>query len=271
MTWEISKSTALCISLSARPSNIGTRFHNYLYRALDLDFVYKAFAPVDIEQAIQGIRGLGIRGAAVSMPFKETVIPLIDSLDETAAIISSVNTIVNTDGQLRGFNTDFAAVRSLLLNSDLSLSDSVLVVGSGGMAKAVVAAVKDIGIKDCKVFSRNADAGQALASKYGFGWVGMEENANLVINATPIGMSDGQASSHLPVTDQVIQSADIVFDVVAVPVKTPLILRAEEFGKKTILGTEVMTLQAVEQFALYTGITPNEKLIQDAAEYSRQV
>lgn len=269
MSWEISRSTTLCISLSARPSNIGTRFHNFLYRALDLDFVYKAFAPVDIEQAIQGIRGLGIRGAAISMPYKETVIPLIDSLDETASIISSVNTIVNKDGHLRGYNTDFAAVRSLLQSNNVTNQDSVLVIGSGGMAKAVVAAANDIGVKNCKVFSRNADAGEQLAGQYGFSRVGKEEFADIVINATPVGMAGGNEASLLPVSDQIIESAKLVFDVVAMPKVTPLIKRAQDFGKHVIFGTEVMTLQAVEQFALYTGITPDENLIKAAAEYSQ--
>lgn len=240
-----------------------------MYRALDLDFIYKAFAPVDIEQAVLGIRGLGIRGAAVSMPFKETVIPLIDSLDETASIISSVNTIVNTDGHLRGYNTDFAAVKSLLFTNGLNPNHSVVVIGSGGMAKAVVAAVSDLGVNDCTVFSRNADAGKYLANKYGFGYSLEEVSANFVINATPIGMAGGAEENLKPVSDSVIQNAEVIFDVVAVPSHTPLINKAVELRKKIILGSEVMTLQAVEQFVLYTGITPDDDLILKAAQYSR--
>jgi len=269
LSWEISKSTTLCISLSSRPSNIGTRFHNYLYRALDLDFVYKAFAPNDINQAISGIRGLGIRGAAISMPFKEKVIPLIDSLDETAAIIQSVNTIVNTDGHLKGFNTDFSAVRSLLLANGLTPNHSVLVVGSGGMAKAVTAAVLNLGVTKCHVFSRNAKTGEAIAQQYGYVRSENGISADFVINATPIGMAGGLEESQIPVSEDVIQSANVVFDVIAVPAQTPLIKRAMDLGKLVILGTEVMTLQAVEQFTLYTGLTPDAELIQRAAEYSR--
>ena len=103
----LSKDTQLCISMSGRPSNIGTRFHNRLYDELGLDFVYKAFSPVDLAQAVAGIRGLPIRGAAVSMPFKEQVIPMLDALDESANAIDSVNTIVNDDGVLTGYNTDY--------------------------------------------------------------------------------------------------------------------------------------------------------------------
>ena len=102
---DISKDTRLCISLSARPTNIGTRFHNHLYEVLGLDFVYKAFTTTDIVAAIGGVRALGIRGCGVSMPWKEDVITLVDEMTPSASAISSVNTIVNDDGRLVAYNT----------------------------------------------------------------------------------------------------------------------------------------------------------------------
>ena len=83
----LNKDTTVCISLSGRPSNIGTRFHNFLYEELGLDFVYKAFATDDIEGAIRGVRALGFRGCSVSMPFKEAVIELVDDIEPSAAAI----------------------------------------------------------------------------------------------------------------------------------------------------------------------------------------
>ena len=94
----LTKDTRLCISLAARPSNIGTRFHNYLYDLLGLDFIYKAFTTTDIVAAIGGVRALGIRGCSVSMPFKQDVIPLVDRVEDSARAINAVNTIVNDDG-----------------------------------------------------------------------------------------------------------------------------------------------------------------------------
>ena len=114
LTTDITRDTTLCISLSGRPSNLGTRFHNFLYDELGLDYIYRAFTTTDIAAAVGGIRALGIRGAGISMPFKAAVIPLIDSLDDSASVIESVNTIVNTDGHLRGYNTDYSAVATLL-------------------------------------------------------------------------------------------------------------------------------------------------------------
>ena len=110
----LNKDTRLCISLAARPSNIGTRFHNYLYEQLGLDFIYKACTTTDIGAAIGGVRALGIRGCSVSMPFKQDVIPLVDHVEDSARAIRAVNTIVNDDGVLTAANTDFIAVQQLI-------------------------------------------------------------------------------------------------------------------------------------------------------------
>jgi shikimate dehydrogenase len=153
-TATITRDTSLCVSLAARPSNIGTRFHNFLYDELGLDFVYKAFAPVDLEAAVAGIRGLGIRGAGVSMPFKEACIPLLDELDPSAAAIDSVNTIVNDGGRLRGYNTDYLAVQQVLAAHEVPPDLEFPVLGNGGMAKAVVAALRDAGFTCGTVVAR---------------------------------------------------------------------------------------------------------------------
>ena len=87
----LNKDTTLCISLAARPSNFGTRFHNFLYDALDLDYVYKAFTTADITAAIGGVRALGIRGCGVSMPWKEEVIALVDEMMPSATAIAMMS------------------------------------------------------------------------------------------------------------------------------------------------------------------------------------
>ena len=110
------------MSLSARPSNFGTSFHNYLYRELNLNYLYKAFRTTSLEDAIRGIRALGIRGCAISMPYKEAVIPLLDKIDPSAGRIKAVNTIVNDSGVLTGFNTDYQAVYGLVHSSGVANS-----------------------------------------------------------------------------------------------------------------------------------------------------
>ncbi len=264
----VDRETTLCISLAARPSNHGVRFHNWLYAELGLNFLYKAVAPTDITAAVAGIRGLDIRGAGVSMPYKQSVIPLIDVLDPSAERINAVNTIVNTDGELVGYNTDYVAVASLLRSHGVDPSLPVAVRGSGGMANAVVAALADHGMSGT-VVARNAETGPALAERYGWAWAPEEvpAGARLLVNVTPLGMTGASAEAQA-FSDAEITAADIVFDVVAFPVRTPLIVAAERLGTPSINGGEVVALQAAEQFALYTGVRPTPEQVEAAEAYS---
>lgn len=267
----LNKDMTLCISLAARPSNIGTRFHNYLYDALGLNYVYKAFAPADLAQAVAGIRGLGIRGAAVSMPYKEDVIALVDAMDASASAIDSVNTIVNTDGVLTAYNTDYLAIARLLATNAVDPRTSVLLRGSGGMAKAVAAAMHDAGFANVTLVARNEVRGRALAALYGFAWLpeAPSEAAGMLVNVTPLGMAGADAGVQ-SFTDAQVAAAELVFDVVALPAETPLILAARAAGKRVITGAEVIAIQAEEQFVLYTGVRPSPELVQEASEFSRQ-
>ncbi len=267
----LNKDMTLCISLSARPSNNGTRFHNFLYEELGLNWIYKAFAPTDLAQAIAGVRGLGIRGCAVSMPYKEDVIALVDRMDASAAAIDSVNTIVNDDGVLSAHNTDYSAIAQLIERRGLDRGSSVLLRGSGGMAKATAAAFRDAGFAAVTIAARNEERGRALADLYGFAWIpdAAGASADVIVNITPIGMASGAEAQSLAFDAEQIAAASVVFDVVALPAETPLIQAARAAGKTVITGAEVATLQALEQFVLYTGIRPSTEQVRAAEEFMR--
>jgi shikimate dehydrogenase len=267
----LSKDTTLCISLAGRPSNIGTRFHNHLYEQLGLDFIYKAFTTTDIAAAIGGVRGLGIRGCSVSMPFKEAVIPLVDSVEPSARAIHSVNTIVNEDGHLIASNTDYLAVQRLIDDNGLDPGDAVMIRGSGGMASAVGAAFRDSGFAIGTVVARNLEAGRALADRLGYDYVPDvgARTAPIIVNVTPIGMSGGPEEFELAFDDATISQARVVFDVVALPSETPLIKAARAAGVAVITGAEVIALQAAEQFERYTGVRPSPEQIAEASAISR--
>ncbi|MDO4762205.1 MAG: shikimate 5-dehydrogenase [Corynebacterium sp.] len=268
MVNRVDKNTILCISLAARPSNHGVRFHNWLYERYQLNYLYKAVAPVDITQAVAGIRGLGIRGAGVSMPYKQDVMALIDEIHPSAARIDAVNTIVNTDGHLVGYNTDYVAVTQLLHTHNVEPTLTVAVRGSGGMANAVVAALADHGMRGV-VVARNSDAGTALAQRYGWQHdTQVPQDAEMLVNVTPLGIA-GAEEDVLAFSEAEISRATWIFDVVAYPVRTPLIQAAENLGKKIIHGGEVVALQAAEQFRLYTGVTPSQQDVLAAEEYAQ--
>lgn len=266
---SIGRETTLCMSLSARPGTFGSRFHNHLYGALGLDWIYKAFGVRDLPGALAGVRALGVRGCAISMPFKEACIPLLDELAPSARAIDSVNTIVNDAGRLIGHNTDYAAIRTLLRRHAIGADTTFALRGSGGMAKAVAAALRDAGLRSGVVIARNETTGPALAAACGLCWARElgGERPQLLINATPVGMTGPDAGA-LAFSEDAIDAADVVFDVVALPPETPLALRARAAGKRVITGDQVIVLQAVDQLVLYTGVTPTPEQIDAAAVYA---
>lgn len=274
----LNKDMQVCISLSGRPSNLGTRFHNFLYDELGLNFVYKAFSTTDLEGAVRGMRALNFRGCSVSMPFKEDVIKLVDIMAPSALAIESVNTIVNDNGVLTASNTDYEAVLTLLAHRKVDPASSVLVRGSGGMAKAVVAAFRDAGFTRLTVTARNEESGRALADKYDFSFESPDfltsgragsEGFDVLVNVTPLGMS-GPNEKDPSFPDVLIERASTVFDVVAFPSETPLIQSGIAAGKNIISGAEVIALQAALQFETYTGVTLTADQVLRASEFSRR-
>lgn len=271
MKTTIGRDTRLCMSLAARPGTFGSRFHNRLYDVLGLDYVYKAFTTTDLPAAIGAIRALNIRGCGVSMPFKEAVIPLLDALDGSATAIDSVNTIVNDGGRLTGSNTDYGAVRDLLEASGADVTRPVVLRGSGGMAKAMLAAFRDAGFTSGTLIARNAGAGAPLAAAYGYAWQAeMPERLEgaILANATPLGMAGSEAET-LAFPAAAVAGAALVFDVVALPVETPFIRAARAAGVPVIDGGQVAVGQALAQFVRYTGVTPTPAQVAEAAAFAR--
>ncbi|MDR6151401.1 shikimate 5-dehydrogenase [Sphingomonas sp. SORGH_AS742] len=143
--------------------------------------------------------------------------------------------------------------------------------GSGGMAKAVAAALRDSGFTHGTIVARNEAAGRGLAELYGFGWASeLGEGAPLLINVTPIGMTGGNEDD-LAFPEAMIAGAEIAFDVVQYPPETRFLKTARALGKRIVTGTEVATIQALEQFVLYTGLRPTPDQVAEAAAYARSL
>lgn len=265
----LNKDTRVCISLAARPSNLGTRFHNFLYAELGLDFVYKAFTTDDLEGAVRGVRALGIRGLSVSMPFKSAIIPLLDSIEDSAADIGAVNTVVNDSGTLSAANTDVEAVTALLAESQIDPHARVALRGSGSMASAVSAAFARAGFDRVTVWARNPEAGGAIAQRDGHRFTDTEpDDADLLVNVTPIGMA-GPDEDGLAFDPDLIRGASGVFDVVASPSETPLVRAARAAGLTVTTGASVHALQAALQFQRYTGVALTRDQVDRAHAFAR--
>ena len=139
------------------------------------------------------------------------------------------------------------------------------------MGNAVSAPFRDPGFRDVIIAARHRDRGLVLAKQYGFQWQPKPEGiaADILVNVTPLGMAGGAESETLAFSPTMVERADVVFDVVALPPETPLIKLAKKRDKHVISGAEVIALQAVEQFALYTGVRPDAALVAEAAAFAR--
>lgn len=139
------------------------------------------------------------------------------------------------------------------------------------MAKAVASALRDAGLREGVIVARNEQAGRQLADVCGYRW--MADLGDLcppmLVNVTPIGMAGGPEAEQLAFGENAIAAAERVFDVVAMPAQTPLIRRAQALGKPVITGLEVIALQALEQFVLYTGVRPTAQQVQAAVAFAR--
>lgn len=249
----LDKETQICISISKNPHNFGTKLHNAAYAALGLNFAYKAFFVSDIKNAIAGVRALGIRGCSVSMPFKESVMKYLDGIDESARLIGAVNTIVNDDGYLIGYNTDTMGAKKIFESIDLGLLKSILILGAGGVSRAILFSLKQLGVTSVRVANRNVkkiDNLNEIIACQPIAWSDRQlYPVDLIINATPLGM---KKDDEMPVNPTFLEKSRFVMDVVVTPHETQLIRHARNMQKNVIPGYVMSLEQTMAQFTLYT-------------------
>jgi len=253
----INKDTKCCISIAERPGNFGSTIFNAGFEALSLDFFYKPFKVTEdgLAGAIEGIRSLGIRGCGVSMPHKVKAIKLLDKIDPVAQKIGAINTIVNDDGVLSGYNTDFEGAKRALGESYNVAKKKVLIIGAGGVSRAVILALKENGAGKIYLTNRSEEKGKSLAKEFDINYLDYAERndfkGGLFVNATSVGMKP--QDKDMIIDEDSIVGYDAVMDVVVYPFKTALIKEAERQGKVAIPGFKMSLYQAAAQFKLYTG------------------
>ena len=249
----------LCGSAAAYPSRVGQAVHNAAYRHLGLSYTYVAFGVQAPPEAVaNAMRTLGIRGLAITMPYKESIIPFLDRIDPIANEIGAVNTILNDDGQLVGHNADWlGATRALESHSAALKGCRAYIAGAGGAARAVAFGLKQREA-NVTVFNRSPERGERLATELGIQWGGSLEQlgpeCELLVHATPAGHFKHPDLCVVP--SQVFSSQPLVMDVVAEPIETPLLREASQVGCHTIPGYHMRLHQAAAQFELYTGREP---------------
>ena len=138
----INKDTEIYCSFSSNPGNNGCKYFNNVFQEKNINAIYKSFYSDNILDSLRAVKSLGIKGFAVSMPFKVEIVQYLEDLDSSALSVGAVNTIVNNDGLLVGYNTDYLAAKEVL---DECLGVDLYVLGDGGYSLAVQKAAKDLG------------------------------------------------------------------------------------------------------------------------------
>jgi shikimate dehydrogenase len=236
--------------------------HNAAFRSLGLDWVYLAFdvAPGDAAAALAGMRALGIEGLSVTIPHKEAMAQAVDVLSPLAETLGAVNTVIRDPaGRLRGENTDGPGfLRSLREDEGFDPGGRrCLVLGAGGAARAVVKALADAGATEVVVAGRTRTRVQSVAALAGeCGRVGVAADAgeaDLVVNATPLGMVGEATLGQLPVDPAHLGPGQLVVDLVPNPAVTALVEAARERGAVAVNGIGMLVHQAALAFRMWTG------------------
>ena len=239
--------------------SMGPLLNNTCFREEKLNAVYLPFKVEDLPSFINGFKTLNVRGYSVTIPHKVTIMRLLDKLDPLVESIGAVNTVVNRDGKLVGYNTDStAAVKviedSLAKNGDRLHGKKVTIVGAGGAARAVAFGLKQKGA-EITIVNRTESRAKKLARDLKCHYKRFSEldklHTEILVNCTSVGMHPNV--DDIPVPIKVLKPGMWVFDAVYNPPETRLLEEAAARGCHTLDGVKMFVLQAAQQFELWTG------------------
>lgn len=239
--------------------------HNSSFEKLNFNGVYVVFdvAPELLENAVKGLKALGIKGFNVTVPHKESVMNYLDFVTEEAEKIGAVNTVVNENGILKGYNTDVQGFIDSLkeLKEDVR-GRKAFVLGAGGASKAICFALAREGVESIVIANRTLNKARALAEyireefKVKCDYCSIEEvekfnEIDILINTTSVGMHPEVANS--PVSEEVVAKANFVYDLIYNPSETLFLKYARKNGVKSANGLSMLVNQASYAFYLWTG------------------
>jgi shikimate dehydrogenase len=257
---------------------LSPRMHNAAFAASGLDYVYVPMdvRPEDLPVAVAGLRALNFRGFNVTMPHKETVLPLLDELDEAARVSGAVNTVTTEEHLLRGTNTDGSGFVEACGESGVSFAGArVLLVGAGGAAAAIAVSVLDEGASELRILNRSRWRAEKLHKRlqqaYPESGISVHDagepegaalEADVIVNATYLGMKDDDPP---PVPDDCLETNTVVCDAVYRPGgETRFVRLARERGLRTVSGGRMLLYQGVQAQRIWTGREPDVRAMSGA-------
>lgn len=258
-------STALCgIVLHPAGHTLSPVLHAAAYRALGLDARFEVFdvPPGELAAALAGLRARGLTQLCVSLPHKETALRLADRASDGARAIGAANTLTARGEALEAENTDWIGVERALEPHGPWAGKRATVLGAGGAARAVVFALRRLGVA-VSVVNRTAARAERLASELGARVGTLAEPWDLLVNATSVGMSP--AVDATPALAEALRPGALVFDTVYRPLETRLLREARARGCRTQDGLAMLVHQAVEQIRLWSGKRADPELLRRAA------
>ena len=228
-------------------------------------YVQLPVQPENLEDAIRGLKGLGIAGCNVTVPHKVRAMALMDELHPVARRMQAINTIVvREDGSLYGMNNDGAGYVQSLRDADPAWrgdAGPVLLLGAGGAARAIVVALLDEGAPEIRICNRTRDKAQVLADEFGplvkvVDWAEREDaqaGVSLLVNSTTLGM---HGQSPLELRLDALPAQALVSDAIYIPLETPLLAAARVRGHRTVNGLGMLLNQARPAFKAWFGVMP---------------
>ncbi|MGC8502340.1 shikimate dehydrogenase [Desulfurella sp.] len=231
--------------------SLSPKLHNAMFEKYGTDAVYLAFEVNNIKQAIEGVKGLGIKGLNVTLPFKNEVIKFLDSIESQAKIIGSINTIKNSNGALLGYNTDYLGFFETI--KDIDCNKSICILGSGGASAACIYAFYKKGVKSLNIYNRTFANAFTLKEQFGdLITLNLIEKKDIykneiIVNTTSAGILGSEDIIDLNLLNKNSLLIDIVY-------KSELIKKAASLGINSIDGTKMFIYQAYHAFKIWTDI-----------------
>ena len=231
--------------------------HTAVFEIMGINARYIALRTDTAGDAVTRIIRSGIRGGSITIPHKVAMMAYFDDISESARKIGAVNTFVNTDGMLRGDNTDWIGIVRSLKESMTIKHKTVAIRGAGGAARAAVYGIVQEGGTPV-ILNRTERKGIELADEFGCEYHPLSAiqniRADVLINTTPVGMAPAVDVS--PVSGDVLKNFTWVMDIIYNPLKTTLLKEAEAAGCSVINGLSMFVHQGAEQIRIWTGRTP---------------
>jgi shikimate dehydrogenase len=239
--------------------------HTEAYRQAGLDASFEVWdvPPAQFEAQARALFDAGVRQLAVSLPHKESAIALADHVSDAVRAIGAANTLTADAEGVRADNTDWIGVRRTLEPAGPWHGRRAVVVGAGGAARAAVYALLDLGL-DVAVVNRTRERAERLAEDLGARLGRLDEDWDLLVNTTPLGMQPDVDASAVPA--EALRPGATVLDAVYRPLETRLLREARERGCHALDGLDWLVHQAVEQVRLWSGATADPSALRRAAE-----